>query len=417
MKTSHRVHDRIDPAAAALATAGGRKECADQRSATIIYFVHDLTHPDVARRVELLQSGGASVFLIGFQRRGGVDATIANEVVSLGTTVDGDFSQRIQAVIGSLARLGGLKNLIERGNSIVARNLEMLVLGASARGRFLPGKPLIYECLDIHRLMVGDGLVSQGLRFLEARLMGVSQALVTSSPGFEREYFRKHFATLPPVLLVENKVYPELSIGRAPASTRTAGRPWRIGWFGVIRCRESLEMLTQLAAQAPGLIEVIIAGRPARGVFADLDAFKGRPGIRYVGEFADEEELGALFRSVDFAWAIDFYEKHANSAWLLPNRLYRSLYYGVPPIAVDYVETGSWLRDRDVGITVDNFDADTIRRVFEDMTPERHAALAERARAIPTEAVLTTHAEARRIVRALVDPSAAMNAPLTGAAA
>ena len=289
---------------------------------------------------------------------------------------------------------------------MVARNLEMLVLGASARSRFLPGKPLIYECLDIHRLMVGAGPVSKGLRLLEARLMGVSQALVTSSPGFEREYFRKHFATLPPVLLIENKVYPDLDVGRASISARTRGRPWRIGWFGVIRCRESFEMLTRIAAEAPGLIEVIIAGRPAKAVFTDLDEFKGRPGIRYVGEFADEQELGALFRSVDFAWAIDFFAKDANSAWLLPNRLYRSLYYGVPPIAVSSVETGRWLHDRRVGITLDAFDADTIRGALEEMTPERYSVLAERACAVPTEAVLTTRDEGRRIVQALVDPHA-----------
>lgn len=377
-----------------------------QRVATIVYFVHDLTHPDVARRVALLQDGGASVLLIGFQRRGGLDASIANEVVSLGTTVDGDFTQRTQAVIRSLARLGGLKSLIERGNVIVARNLEMLVLAAAARRRFLPGKPLVYECLDIHRLMVGAGPVSTGLRLLEARLMGVSQALVTSSPGFEREYFGKYFATLPRVLLIENKVYPDVGVGRATTPARARGRPWRIGWFGVIRCRDSLEMLTRVAAGVPGLIEVIIAGRPAKAVFADLDEFKGRPGINYVGEFANEEKLGALFRSVDFAWAIDFFAKDSNSAWLLPNRLYRSLYYGVPPIAVGYVETGRWLLDRGVGVTLDAFDADTLRGLLEDMTPERHAVLAERACAIPTEAVLTTRAEGRRLVQALVDPSA-----------
>jgi succinoglycan biosynthesis protein ExoL len=410
MKTSYLVQDVIDPAKA-RAPAIGREVCAGQGLDTIVYFVHDLTHPDVARRVELLRDGGASVLLIGFQRRGRVDATIANEVVSLGTTVDGNFAQRIQAVIRSLARLGDLRSLIERGNSIVARNLEMLVLAASARSRFLPGKPLVYECLDIHRLMVGDGPISKGLRFLEARLMGVSQALVISSPGFEREYFRKYFATLPQVLLIENKVYPELGAVHATMATRTAGRPWRIGWFGVIRCRESLEILTQITAQAPGLIEVIVAGRPAKGVFADLGEFKRRPGINYVGEFADEEELGTLFRSVDFAWAIDLYEREANSAWLLPNRLYRSLYYGVPPIGLGYVETGRWLLDRGVGITLDTFDADTIRGVFEEMTPARHAVLAERARTIPAEAVLTTGAEVRRIVQAWLDPSTSRSSP------
>jgi len=378
----------------------------EQFMPNIIYFVHDLTHPDVARRVSLLQDGGASVTLIGFQRRAKVDTTIANEVVSLGMTFNTDFKQRIQAVIRSLARLGDLKHLIEKGDTVVARNLEMLVLGAAARRRFLPGKPLVYECLDIHRLMVGDSLVNKGLRFLEARLMGASQLLVTSSPGFERDYFRKYYDTLPPVQLIENKVYPEVGDGRPTSPAKAPGRPWRIGWFGVIRCRESLETLTQIAAAAPGLIEVVIAGRPASGVFPDPNELKGREGINYIGEFATEEELGELFRSVDFAWAIDFYEKDANSVWLLPNRLYRAVFYGIPPIAVDYVETGRWLKDRGVGVTVESFEADVIRTMLEAMTPERQTALADAVRAIPTNAVLTGPEEIGAIVEGWINPSA-----------
>ena len=150
------------------------------------------------------------------------------------------------------------------------------------------------------------------------------------------------------------------------------------------RCRESLEVLTEVAAQAPGLSEVVSAGRPASAVFPDLGVFEGRPGVTYHGEFSSEEELGRMFGSVDFAWGIDFYEKDANSLWLLPNRLYRAVYYGVPPIALGSVETGRWLKERGVGLILDRFDAGALRQALEAVTPERQAALAQAVRDIPT---------------------------------
>ena len=125
------------------------------------------------------------------------------------------------------------------------------------------------------------------------------------------------------------------------------------------------------------------------------------------GEFSSEEELGRMFGSVDFAWGIDFYEKDANSLWLLPNRLYRAVYYGVPPIALGSVETGRWLKERGVGLILDRFDAGALRQALEAVTPERQAALAQAVRDIPTSAVLTEPEECRRIVHAWVDPTAA----------
>ena len=152
----------------------------------ILYFVHDITHPDVPRRVKLLQDGGARVLLVGFQRREKVDWACADEVISLGLTIDADFLQRIKAVLKAASQLKTFKDKIRSCDTIVARNLEMLFLGWIARKRHGAGQPLVYECLDIHRLMVGDGLKSKVLRAVEGFLMSASSGVVISSPGFER---------------------------------------------------------------------------------------------------------------------------------------------------------------------------------------------------------------------------------------
>src|SRR3712207_8090815 len=61
--------------------------------------------------------------------------------------------------------------------------------------------------------------------------------------------------------------------------------------------------------------------RPPRStLFPYTTLFRSGLGIRYVGTFRDEAHLAEMYRSVHFAWSMDFYEAGANSDWLLPNR-------------------------------------------------------------------------------------------------
>ncbi len=368
----------------------------------LLYLVHDLNHADIARRVELLQAGGAEVVLAGFHRKEEVDPGVANVVAPLGRTRDGAFLQRIVQVVRAAMGLGRLRGVTAGCDAVLARNLEMLLLGVLVRARLLRAAPLTYECLDIHRLMTGRGLVGRALRRLEGDLMRRCQCLVTSSPGFVSEYFAKLYRVLPRVILVENKVFPALEGARAAPQPLPDGPPWRIGWFGVIRCRRSLEILSDLAAAAPGLIEVVVSGRPAKAVFGDVEAaFADRPGVTFVGGFADEAALAAHFRSVHFAWAMDFYEAGANSDWLLPNRLYRAVYYGAVPIALSGVETGRWLAGRGLGLRVDTATSETLRHALEQTGPDAFATMRAALGAVPTADLVTLDAECREIVCAL----------------
>ncbi|MBR1092275.1 glycosyl transferase family 1 [Bradyrhizobium manausense] len=370
----------------------------------IVYFVHDLNHADTARRVEVLKRAGAEVVMIGFHRKAEFDPNIADVVLGLGQTFNTRFAQRSSAVLkGAIALLKHRKYLLD-ADAIMARNLEMLLLAALARKLCRRNVPLTYECLDIHRLMTGSGWLGRLLRRIEGVLLRQSQALVSSSPGFVENYFARTYGSLPRTIILENKIFPASSGGRPKRGSHAPGPPWRIGWFGVIRCARSLALLARVAADAPGLIEVIVAGRPASGVFPDVkSAFSNLPGINYVGGFADEDELAQLFRSVHFAWAMDFYEEGANSDWLLPNRLYRSIYYDAVPIALSTVETGKWLTRHGVGLRMDSADPDSLRLALQGLTQERYVELEASLRRIPESELVIEDEECRRLVESLAD--------------
>jgi succinoglycan biosynthesis protein ExoL len=367
----------------------------------ISYFVHDIGHPDLVRRFEMLRQGGADSRIFGFRRARPVDNNLAGSVVDLGRTIDGQFAQRTWTVAKTIPRLRQWANELALSDVVLARNLEMLVLAATARSLYAPRSPLVYECLDVHRLMLSNHLVGAGLRQVERMLLASSQGLMVSSPAFIREYFERNASVLPKTLLVENKVFPDPRLDQETPPL-APGPPWRIGWFGVLRCRRSLEMLSRLVRSLPGTIEVVVAGLPASNVFPDANkSFGGIPGLVFHGPFKDEAELSRLFRSVHFAWAIDYYEAGGNSSWLLPNRLYRAALYQSVPLALANVETGRWLADHGTGVLLGEPVDEQLIATMRDMTPRSFSSARAAVARIPRSSLITEAQECRDLVATL----------------
>jgi succinoglycan biosynthesis protein ExoL len=319
----------------------------------ILYLVHDLSDPAVRRRVMMLTAGGARVTLAGFRRTDKVVSEVAGlRPIDLGVTADGRFVQRIAAISAAAARLGSTLRGLAAPDVIIGRNLEMLALANRARSLFGSKCPIVYEALDIHRLLLREDFLGQGLRRAERALSRNAELLLTSSPAFLREYFDARGQFEAPTMLLENKV---LELGEAGddgvAPAVTLQRPTRIGWFGALRCRRSLELLGAFTQRMEGRFEVILRGRPALSEFTDFHAdVAAQPHIRFEGAYRNPEDLPAIYGEVHFSWAIDFFEAGQNSDWLLPNRLYEGCRYGVVPIALAGTETARFLEDNALGL-------------------------------------------------------------------
>jgi succinoglycan biosynthesis protein ExoL len=317
----------------------------------ICYFAHDLADPTIHRRVRMLIHGGATVTTIGFRRSvAPITAIQGTDAIDLGRTVDGMLAKRALTVAQTFGNLRILAEHLSGADVILSRNLEMLVLANRARKLYAPRAALVYECLDIHRMLLSDGAIGATIRLLESRLWQNVDLLLTSSPAFIENYFKQRgFAA--PIRLVENKVLRFEDDAPTSIRNRPPGPPWRVGWFGMIRCRKSLEILSSVARAAEGALEVVIRGRPSRAVFADFDAdVANLPHTHYAGPYRNPDDLSAIYGDVHFSWAIDYYETGENSAWLLPNRIYEGCCYGAVPLAVEGVETGKWLSDRSAGV-------------------------------------------------------------------
>jgi hypothetical protein len=384
------------------------------------YLVHNLADPAVGKRVRMLTALGDQVLPIGFHRDDRpVDEVAGIAAIDLGRTFDANFAQRLAMVLKCGSCLGWAEP-IRDCDVIIARNLEMLAVAVVARWRYNPRAGLVYECLDIHRLLLSDGIAGACMRAIERALLRNTNLLIVSSPAFLREYFEPvygmHHARSPEALLVENKLLPTSPVEPevVPADSRPTGPPWRIGWFGMIRCRKSLDLLCEIAARHPGLLEVTIRGRPSRTEFADFDAQIARtPGVSFGGTYRPAE-LASLYGNVHFNWAIDYFEEAANSRWLLPNRIYEGGAYGAVPIALAHTETARWLDGLGIGTRLE--DARALEEFLLRLTPAQYRALDQASAAAPRGAFLADRHDCARLLAALqkISPPCATQATSPG---
>lgn len=344
----------------------------------VLYLVHDVSDPAVRRRIIMLKAGGARVTLAGFRRTQELENVEGVTPIDLGITRDGRFAQRLGAVAMAATRIAASLKAVDAPDVILARNLEMLALAQRARSAFSSSAPIVYECLDIHRLALREDFVGKGLRGAE-RLLGRNVGLLlTSSPAFVKHYFERFGQIDAPIELIENKLLELEPRTDALPSPAPAGEPWRIGWFGALRCRKSLDLLADFTRRMEGRFEVVLRGRPALSEFPVFHGFvESEPHLTFKGAYRNPEDMADIYAQAHFAWAIDFFEEGQNSTWLLPNRLYEGCRFGTVPIAMAGTVTASFLERHKIGLVLSEPSVAALTEALAGMTTEWFAALHE----------------------------------------
>ena len=348
----------------------------------VLYLVHDLDDPATGRRVGMLEAGGAQVQLAGFRR---ATTPLDRTATVLGQTHNGRFVQRGLSALRVLGRAGG----IVQGKApdvILARSLEMLPLARRLQSLAAPGctPRLVYEVLDVHRLMLGTGMRAASLRMIEGRLCRTVAQVLVSSTRFDEAYFRRYGQIKAPLALIENKVWnpaapKDSPDGTSPSRSGTGTGTITIGWFGILRCAASLRCLDAVCRHGQGRIKLVLRGRPARDSIPDFhQTVRDNPHITFHGAYSYPDDLARIYGEIDIAWLIDRMDAGGNSDWLLPNRLYESGAHGIVPLALDGTETGSYLKKRDLGLLVPQLDPQSLGHLLDGVDDTALAALRAR---------------------------------------
>lgn len=352
----------------------------------LLFFCPDVTDASTLKRVRQFMDSGYRVTVFGFRRsRYNTAFQPPWPNVPLGFTTDARYWHRVRALLRAIPILFAHRDALGRAAVFYARNIDQLLLALFARIITFSRAPVTYEVLDIPPILMRRGPLPGLLRAVERLCLRRIGLLVVSSPAFHRNYFAAVQNYQGEWFLLENKLHASISSPRPPVRRAAeCGRPWVVGYFGLIRGEATFALIARLAERLQDRVVFKFSGILTTVDQAGFDEVLRRcPNIVYGGPYLPQQDLERLYRDVDFAWALDLEHTDHNSRWLMPCRFYEAGYFGVPCLAVHGFEVGSTIESYRIGWTFDAPLEESLARFFERLSPTDYERIRGRLRSVP----------------------------------
>lgn len=293
----------------------------------ILFLLPVAGQPRYWKRIKGLRGAGATTRVLAFHRPyvplgSGVD----EDVEILGVLQDGHYLRRL---IRFLRALPAVLRSSRHADVVYCFGADVAVLGWLVR-LIRPRIRVVMEAGDVRGVMV-RGRGATVLRALERLLLRGVELVVTTSTGFRDEYF-VGIQSVPAerIAVIENKVDDDVvHMARTLPASAHCGAPVVIGYYGLIRCRRSWEVLRRLADSAPDRFRVVVWGRLA--LDDDVQADRVPSAMSYRGAYRYPDDLAKIYREIDVVWVAHAHGE-TNRRWARANRFYDACCFGRPLI-------------------------------------------------------------------------------------
>ncbi|GAA3852775.1 glycosyltransferase [Celeribacter arenosi] len=372
----------------------------------VLFFASDRAEIAQIRRIRAVRRAGHDVQSVSMvksdgQLRGDVDW----KDIDLGTITNGRLAMRMRRSVAGLYRIWRHRAALRKTDVIIARNIDMVLLALSAKALCRIPAPVIYECLDIHGMFIGDDIKAKLARRVERWVLARTDLLAVSSDGFVDGYFSPIQNYTGPTQLIENKLTFDGPPPPRASAHPVPDRPLTIGWVGTIRCEPTLRLLSQTARQLEGHVQIAIHGIIHHHALADFDAtLAEHPNMTYHGPYPYPDGLAQVYAGCDLVWAQDLWQSGSNSDWLLPNRIYEASWFGCPSVALATTMTGRTIAQRGLGFTIPEPTVDALKTLIAGLGPQDLTSARERLARVPDDALCQTSADIDRLFAALEAP-------------
>lgn len=325
----------------------------------ITFLLSVATDAYLRKRVTALENSGIEFNVLAFEADHS-SGTLTDGYISLGRLTRGDYHKRAIPILRAIPKA---YSAAKDSDVIYAFNLNMLLIGWFASRILDKQVKIVYEVADIRDVLLREGLFPYILRCLERVLLRDVDLLVVTSKAYIDGYYRgiQGLGDLQ-YQVIENKVAPELLPFVPKPASGSSGETLRIGYFGLIRCNRSWEILREVAERANGRMEVYIRGIPRGQDLQNLEReSQSLPNVEYGGPYVSPDDLGAMYGQVDIVWAAYPYQggrQVGNWRWARTNRFYESCFFKKPMLVQAGTQDCRVVRDSGIGICLDLSDVD-----------------------------------------------------------
>lgn len=215
---------------------------------------------------------------------------------------------------------------------------------------------VIYEIDDVRDIVSQNNIVSKLLFTIECFLIKKSKLIITTSEAFLEDFYFKKGCFRLPFKLMENKVHLDNSYAKDLLETEKKecdNSKIKLGFFGLIRCPRSIEILLQLVRKFNN-IDVIMRGYIMPNCKHLEVEIENTNGINYYGTYVSPNDLNNIYSEIDISWiCYPFgFEGQNNWKWARTNRFYEAGFFKKPMIAAAGTKDADKVIEYGVGLVL-----------------------------------------------------------------
>lgn len=319
----------------------------------ITFLLPNATQPRFYKRIDEFSKLGAELKIFAFKRKYYDNKNLKYQFESLGEISHGNYFQRIFPLFMSALKV---RKVVGQFDVIYVFGLDMLFLSYLIDFLSFRRRKIVYELGDIREAMTEKTFKATLLRFFERQLIRKVYLIVVTSKAFVTEYFVKmQKAKTKNYLVVENKIQKkEIFRISTDKTLKIAEGPITIGYFGLLRCPRSWEILKKVSKTGNGRFRISIRGIPF-GPLENIKDFDGRDWASYGGAYEAPQDLPEMYNEVDLIWACYPYssEETGNHIWARTNRFYEACFFRKPMIVQAVGEDAKYVEKLGIGKTLD----------------------------------------------------------------
>ena len=386
--------------------APGREQGGSQEKLRGVYFGGDATNPTLILRINSFLAAGVGVTAFTFRRakfNTAFQPTWRN--IHLGATSDRKYVLRLLPLLSACRIIARHRSAFDGVDFLYARMLDMVLLALFAKLWFRLDAKIVYEVEDVQAVFFKRTLAGSVFRWIERQVLARTQLLVVMSPGFVRGYFTPMQGYRGPSFVLENKIQladPSVPLTEAAHRWRSIRDKWVIGWFGTLRCPQSMEILAEIAERLGDRVEIYTRGYPTETGLGHYTRIVDRhPNWTYEGEYTIPRDLEEMYGRVHFTWCLDFLDVGGNSDLLLTCRMYQGGFYGSVPLVCQGSEMQRFLAPHGIVHAFAAPFAENISAFLEMLSWDDYARERERILALGRPLFLEDGSDMQRLLGAI----------------